>query len=135
LHFSPSLESLKSITFALMRLSYQNFHIHASTLKLCKFLFPSVFPRHSLIPTFYAAKPELCDNFILVHLGFKIALGGGWNLLGNWVFPKMQFICLLHVMIKCTMVISYVPNLFPKSLMSSHTRQFESLEVHSMVEL
>jgi len=57
-------------------------------------------------------------SVVLVHIVFKIALGrGGWDFLENWVFPKMQFICLLHVLIKCTMVIYYVPNLFPKSLM------------------
>jgi hypothetical protein len=59
-------------------------------------------------------------SVVLVHIGFKIALGRGGGgvdgiFLGIGCSPKMQFICLLHVLIKCTMVIYYVPNLFPKS--------------------
>lgn len=83
LHFSLSLESLKSmITFALMKLSYQNFHIHASTLKLCKFIFPSVLLRLSLIPTFYAAKAKavLWQKYYisLVWCWFTLALKLPW---------------------------------------------------------
>jgi hypothetical protein len=75
-------------------------------------------------------------SVVLVHLGFKIALDGVDGIyLGIGCSPKMQFTCLLHVMIKCTMVISYVPNLFPQESDELTYKTFESLEVHSMVEL
>lgn len=77
------------------------------------------------------------QNYVTILFWFTLALklpwGGGWDLLGNWVFPKMQFICLLHVLIKCTMVISYVPNLFPQESDELTYKTFERLEEHSMV--
>jgi hypothetical protein len=53
-------------------------------------------------------------SVVLVHFGFKIALGGvDGTFLGIGCSPKCSLYVYFHVLIKCTMVIYCVPNVFP----------------------
>jgi hypothetical protein len=84
-----------------MRLSYQNFHIHASTLKLCKFIFPSVFPRLGLNTNLLCCKSMTKYYFILVWCWFTLALKLPWT---GW----MGFTWELGVPQKCSLHVYFM---------------------------